>query len=202
MQHNKTKELKRREAIKMTALILGYGLTAGATSMALNGCSVDDSSNWKPEFFSKEEIKTVYAIAERFIPATDTPGAKELMLDRFIDFNLNLNYDPDVQSIVQKFVKDLDQLSKEKNGFNFYKLTQKEKDDLLVPILKESIENITDWKDLDDEEKSGILILRELSVLGYCCDENIMQNHFIFDPVPGEYNGCIDYAEVGGVWAL
>ena len=202
MQQRKSEELNRREALKTTALLLGYGLSAGTSALVLKGCSVDQSSKWKPAFFNSEQLETVLAIADRFIPKTNTPGARDLNLDRFIDYNLNANYDPEVQSMVQDFVIEIDEISKEKNGFVFHKLTKKEKDELLVPILRDGIDKIDDWVDLDDEDKNGLLILRELSVLGYCTNETIMQEHLIFDPVPGEYRGCINYDEVGGVWAL
>jgi len=44
---------------------------------------------WKPLLFDDHQARTVEALAEQIIPATDTPGAKEAGVAEYIDLILN-----------------------------------------------------------------------------------------------------------------
>ncbi len=43
----------------------------------------------KPQFFDEHQNETVVALTELIIPATDTPGAKEAQVNRYIDLMLS-----------------------------------------------------------------------------------------------------------------
>ena len=42
-------------------------------------------ADWKPVFLDAHQDATLVALADRIIPATDTPGAKAALVNRFID---------------------------------------------------------------------------------------------------------------------
>ncbi len=42
-------------------------------------------SDWKPVFLDAHQNETIIALSDLIIPATDTPGAKEALVNRFID---------------------------------------------------------------------------------------------------------------------
>jgi hypothetical protein len=44
---------------------------------------------WKPVFFDAHQNETVIALNDLIIPATDTPGAKAALVNRFIDLVLS-----------------------------------------------------------------------------------------------------------------
>ncbi|MBI3211008.1 MAG: gluconate 2-dehydrogenase subunit 3 family protein [Candidatus Solibacter usitatus] len=57
-------------------------LTAAAPGLAQN-------NSWKPKLFDAHQNETVVALTELIIPATDTPGAKAALVNRYIDLLLN-----------------------------------------------------------------------------------------------------------------
>jgi hypothetical protein len=43
-------------------------------------------------------------------------------------------------------------------------------------------------------------MMKELALLGYFHSEKIGMEYLAYDPIPGPYQGCIDYGDVGKVW--
>src|SRR3954468_2117884 len=77
--------MDRREALKRTALMMGGILSAPTIFGILNGCTAKPTIDWKPEAFSEDQGILVSQVSEIIIPKTDTPGAKEVGVPRFID---------------------------------------------------------------------------------------------------------------------
>src|ERR1700730_6042050 len=46
--------------------------------------------NWKPAFFDSGQNETLIVLSDVIIPATDTPGAKEALVNRFLDLMLSV----------------------------------------------------------------------------------------------------------------
>ncbi len=101
--------MKRRELIRrgvfagaVAALRPGLAMTRSATQAAGAAGSSEltpaqsgvDASNdlaapgWKPKFFDEHQNDTVMVLSDLIIPATDTPGAKEALANRYIDLVL------------------------------------------------------------------------------------------------------------------
>ncbi|HEV2352107.1 MAG TPA: gluconate 2-dehydrogenase subunit 3 family protein [Terriglobia bacterium] len=102
---NQARNPGRREALKKIALggvsagaasafpILGQaGVTpamARAAHMHPAGPEAAPDPDWKPLFLDAHENETVEALTDLIIPATQTPGAKAALVNRFIDLMLN-----------------------------------------------------------------------------------------------------------------
>jgi hypothetical protein len=82
----------RRELFRRT-LLGAAGLAAGAVNPASAReipADFDASKDlarddWKPSFLDDHQNETLIALSEQVIPKTDTPGAKEALVNRFID---------------------------------------------------------------------------------------------------------------------
>jgi gluconate 2-dehydrogenase gamma chain len=46
--------------------------------------------NWKPAFLTDQQNETLIVLSDVIIPATDTPGAKEALVNRFLDLLLSV----------------------------------------------------------------------------------------------------------------
>ena len=77
--------MNRRDALKNTLLAMGYTITIPSLISIFNSCNSNTSSSFKPLFLSAEQATLIAELAETILPKTQTPGAKQLNIDRFID---------------------------------------------------------------------------------------------------------------------
>lgn len=206
--------MNRRDAIKKTSLILGTTISASMVAGVMNGCQAPLDPNWTPSFFTTDQIKTVSEIAERILPRTYTPGAKDAKVHRFIDI---LYKDCEASESQQKFLDGLSRLDQDAEtvyGKPFVDLTDVQKDELLAAMdkggsstsdqgLASELANEGEDSvgvDLDDQEFFDTI--RQLTLLGYFTSEIGAKEALVFDQIPGDYIGCIPYEKVGGSWAM
>jgi glucoside 3-dehydrogenase (cytochrome c) hitch-hiker subunit len=91
--------MKRRELFRRTLLgTIGAAVTSTLPSEAAahlhfarefppnQDASAELSrSDWKPVFLDQHQNETLIVLSDLIVPATDTPGAKEALVNRFID---------------------------------------------------------------------------------------------------------------------
>jgi hypothetical protein len=188
--------MNRREAIKRTALLMGGTLSASAMLGVLNGCKAEPAIDWAPQFFTPEEGSLVETIAERIIPRTDTPGAKDAGVPAFIDAMMKDFYGEKERNAFREALKKVDVDAKAAHGKIFSKLAPEQQDELLKKYDQEAF----------DQAKAGgdphfFRTMKELTLLGFFTSEAGATEFLKYDPVPGDYKGCIPYAEVGRAWA-
>jgi len=193
--------MKRREAIKKTAFVLGYAVSASAVAAVMSGCQADTKTpldDWKPESFSATQINTIREAAERIVPATDgIVGAKDVMVERFID-EIAKSYKEDE---VQFFKENLDQLEADaKAAYNksFADLENDQMDVMITAIMNRA------KGEMESDVPSFFLQLKEMALLGYFTSEKVGEEVLNYDPVPTRYDACIDLSTVknGRIWSL
>ena len=190
-------KIDRRDALKTLGMLTGYAITAGAASAFLAGCKADQKpikGKNASSLFNEEQMKTIAEIAERMLPKTDTPGAKEAGVDQYISMALTNYYKAEDQKIFLDKFQTFDKIAIDKYKKKFVELNDQNKDDVLKIMAEE-------WK---KNEKNDHIFkeFRDLVVTGYCTSEVGAKQLLKYDPIPGPYKGCIDRSEVGGVWAL
>ena len=77
--------INRRKALEKTSILIGGMISSSVWMAVLNGCEAPKEAGWKPNFLTKEEIITLENLVDILIPITDTPGAKDALVHRFID---------------------------------------------------------------------------------------------------------------------
>ena len=87
---------------------------------------------YKPRSFSSAEFETVSQIAERIIPATDTPGAIGAGVPQYIDRVVSLN--PEHKRRFQAGLVLIDKESKRRFRKKFVKLSEAQQVELLTPL--------------------------------------------------------------------
>lgn len=179
--------MERREILKISAVILSYSLSGAATAALLGGCKVDISEDWSSSVLDNKTLELVREVAGRIIPKTDTPGAKEAKVERYIDMALKNNYTDDARDQFIKELKQFDQIAETEFQSSFSACTDEEKD-LVLSIMWEN------RSDIFQEVKS-------LVVTGFLTSEEGATMAMKYDPVPGEFIACMDLSDVGGRWA-
>lgn len=190
--------MKRRSLLKSGIYITGYTFLVGGTLSSITSCRQENTSldGWQPTFLTSKEAELVADIAEHIIPKTDTPGAKEALVHQFIDENVQLNLTPEQQRQFREGLKSFDVNANKLFQKNFSALSEDEKIELLKEMDTEANAN-------DKTNEPPIFsVLKDMTIFGYCTSEVGAKEFLIFDQIPGAYQGCIDYAEVGGTWAF
>jgi len=187
--------MERRDILKASAIFLGYGLIGGASVAVLNGCKADKSDDWVPSFFTEEEIAILAEAAERIIPKTDTPGAKDAMVHRYIDEAVQNNFKKEKQDKFKEGVAVFDLKSNELFSKKFVDISDEEKDQILQSLVEAS-------KNKNDLDRAVFPTLKSLVVAGFFTSEVGATKALIYDPIPGPYQGCIPFSEVGGLYSL
>jgi len=87
-------------------------------------------ANWKPLFLDEHQNETLIILSDLMIPATDTPGAKEALANRYIDLVLAAEK-PETQRAFLNSLSYLDGESMKRSKRAFRYLSREEQDDLL-----------------------------------------------------------------------
>jgi hypothetical protein len=92
-----------------------------------------NNPNWKPLFFTDEQNQTTAALCDVIIPATDTPGAKQAMVNRYVDLVLSAE-SSEAQSAFAKSLKFIDDESARVYRKPFRALSMDEQVEVLIPM--------------------------------------------------------------------
>ena len=200
--------MKRRDAIKQTAIILGGTISAGSIMGVMSGCKAEPTLDWNPSFLSSNQAALVAEIAETILPATSTPGAKDVGVPQFIDEMLN-GYSTEKEK--QGFLKGLETLEKTCNnahGKSFLDFDETERKGVITAFMNKAIEErespeyIAALSSEDKPAKPFFDMMKELTCLGYFTSEKIGTEVLRYDPVPGEYIPCMPLKEDENSWSI
>lgn len=137
--------MKRRELLKAgafagavaalrPAMAQGQDKKANAElTPAQNGVDASNdlsAPGWKPKFFDEHQNETLIVLSDLIIPATDTPGAKEALVNRYIDLVLAAEK-PEAQKSFLNSLSFLDGEAMRRYKTAFRYLTRQDQDDLL-----------------------------------------------------------------------
>ncbi len=94
--------LTRRQALHRMGLALGGIATAPVLAGVLGGCrtpSGDAATSYAYQTLNENQQRTLAALVDQIIPATDTPGAAEVGVPQFIDKMLAEWYAPEQRDV-------------------------------------------------------------------------------------------------------
>ena len=181
--------MKRRAALKKTALLLG-GTSISAVSLTTlwQKCSPQKSPEWTPHFFSRQQFDTISAIAEQIIPETETLGAKGVGVDRFIDLLIKDVYSKKEQDQFLEGLIEFEQQCQRELGKNLYdcELSQKQ-----IFLRKHQTEMLQLVKVNKETQQPFFLKVKELTLWSFFTSEQGIKQNLLYRPVPGKYKGCI-----------
>lgn len=195
--------MNRREALKGTAMIFGYAVTGSTVAALMQSCDTGAKLTWVPQVLSESQAKTLSAVVDRILPATDTPGALDVGVDQFIDRMLKTVFPEEIQN---GFSTGLDEFNASANstfGKDFVKLKPEQQDELIRQYEEKSgplPSSIWVFSNGEPKDFPFYRMMKELALMGYFQSERIGKEVLAYDPIPGVYQGCIPYGDVGKVW--
>jgi hypothetical protein len=187
--------MKRREALKKIAYLMGGAISATTMGVLFESFTVyNPEQNYTYSFLPTDE--EIFAeFAEVILPTTaNSPGAKAAGLGNLIPLIIKDCYPPDLQKVFKNGFDDM--LVKCKTKFNkeFLSLSNDEKNLLMGELKQETIDN--------NREPSFFLIARDLTLLGYFSSEIGCTIAREYLPIPGKYDGNVDYIPGQKAWAI
>jgi Gluconate 2-dehydrogenase subunit 3 len=195
--------MNRREALKL----IGYAVPLTAATDLFLSCQSEAkvSLEWKPVFLTDKQANILAEVAETILPKTQTPGAKELGVPQFIDKMLKELLTAEDQKEFAEGLEKLDKDCKSVQGKAFSACTPQEREAYITKVDKEAASAPTTpsvW---------GITLgnpspppffrkLKGMVLFGYFTSEKVGKEVLTYDPVPGDFIGCMPLKEVGNAW--
>ena len=169
--------MQRRTALKTVALSIGSVITLPAWA---NTWSINSLPNQHFNLsFSKETL--LAEIVELIIPKTDTPGAKDLEINKFVVKMVADCYDKKAQEVFTKGLNSVDNVANKDYSKPFEQCDGKQKLAVLNAMLSSS----------NNDDKDFVELVKNITIQGYLNSEYVMTNLRKFEFVPGRYHGCV-----------
>jgi hypothetical protein len=139
---------------------------------------------------------TVVAIAELIIPQTDTPGAKALKVNEFIDLILTNWYDEADTSCFLSGLADLDKRCQRLHGKTFLDCTESQQNQLLSVLDRESIIAVSKEKVRSTsiagspDPQNFFYMMKKLTLVGYYTSRVGFVEELHHSIIPPAHAGC------------
>lgn len=221
--------MDRREVLKRLALLTGGALSISTMAGVLGGCRAGSApGTYQPRTLSTDQYELVATIAERIIPETDTPGARAAGVPEFIDRMLtDWMYAAERAHFLQELSR-VDALAQERFGRPFVQATEAQQVQLLQELEQEARQTeprrvvidratgqVVDGPDTSAEDMAQgrpprtltvalrpfFRVMKELTVVGYYTSEVGATQELRLNLVPGRYDACVPYDQIGRAWA-
>lgn len=195
--------MNRRDALKGTAMILGYAIAGSTVATLMQSCGTGEKLSWTPQILSENQAKILSSLLDRILPRTDSPGALDVGTDEFIDKILASAFPEKIQKGFAAGLDAFNSSAKSMQGKDFVKLEDSKKDEVIRDFEEKSGSlpgALWSYNFADGDEFPFYRMMKELALLGYFHSEKIGKEFLAYDPIPGPFQGCIDYGEVGKAW--
>ncbi len=197
--------MKRREALRKSAVLAGsVGLTPALVSL-LQSCQSQPRLEWTPQVLNESQARTIQALVDTILPKTDTPGGVEMKVDIFIDKVFAEMYNQEQQQTTLEQIDNFDRDCQQQFGASFGELSADDRVEMLkIAESSGGKFNGKVWGTAvgTQEPVSFYRSLKSLILWGFFTSQEIGKNVLSYDPVPGDYLGCIPLSEVGNTWSL
>ena len=183
--------MNRRELIRNISILTGA--TFLGADLFLVGCKRDRTNN-----FDTDDISFLDEVAETIIPKTNTPGAKEAAVGKFIALYATDCYSDADRKILFEGILKLNEVSNSKYGKDFIEITNLQKQELLM-IIDTEAKNHNNQK--EQPSIHYFTMMKQLTLLGFFTSEFGATQVLRYDPIPGKYEGCVPYKKGETSWA-
>jgi hypothetical protein len=197
--------MNRRNALRKTALLAGSAVAAPSLFSLLQSCKQQNRLEWTPIFLNEDQARFMTSFVDAILPKTDTPGALDVKADIFLDLVFAKTYDKKAQENMASEIDTFNANCKSNHGKVFADLSSEDKKAVLQKAESESGKfNPGVWGSaVGKQEPVGFYrSLKSMTIWAYFSSEEIGLNYLSYDPVPGEYKGCIPLSDVGNTWSL
>jgi hypothetical protein len=181
--------MNRRELLKLISTLTGITVAGG--DFFLSGCKTDNGPSIGS--FTESDIAFLEEVAETILPKTDTPGARDAQVGRFIAFYSTDCYDESQLGSLKGGIETLNDESEKKYGGGFMQITGSQREALLVEIDAEAKKYNGENKGQGTKAPHYFTLMKQLTLLGFFTSKPGATQVLRYVPVPGKYEGCVEY---------
>jgi hypothetical protein len=212
------RQMNRREAALAAAAM---GAIAAAPEQA---DAQSPRLNWTPRGLSAAQAQVLDVLAELIIPATDTPGAREAGVPRFVDQAVADYCTPAEAQAIRTGLDRAEADARAMYQTGFVALPYEQQANLLrrydaearaAPTLATTPAPTVGRGDTETglanqpapspkapPPRHFFAVLKELITVAYFTSELGATKAVRWDPNPGAYKGCVPLKEIGRAWAV
>ena len=205
-------KLNRREILERMTVVMGGAVSLTILSACDGGVSVpttEEAASMPLKALNQAQLDLVGDIADTIIPETDTPGAKGVNTHYLID-ELAANWmKAEERATFLANLTALDERIKAERGKTFSELSLAERGQVLDQLGEEMLamnsanDALGDITNSDDGKipKHIYREVRELTLFGYYTSEVGASEELLYDPIPGDFKGCVPLSDIGRAWS-
>lgn len=197
--------MDRRAALKKTAMAAGSVALVPSLFSLLQSCQKKPRLSWEPIFLTVNQAELISTLVDTVLPKTESPGALDMKVDLFIDVVFAKLFNKTAQQTMIAQMEQFNTTCEEKFGSIFSELSVQDREEFLKEEESASGKyNGKVWGTAVGEQKpvGFYRTIKSLALWGYFSSEEIGKNVLNYDPIPGEYLGCIPLSDVGKTWSL
>lgn len=194
--------MNRRDLLKSSALFVGYAVSAHVWS-GCQSATPPIKLNWTPVFLSNHQAQTVDDITECLLPRTQTLGAKDLNVGRFVDKMLKETLSEVEQKAFLNSLNAFDYVCKNEYGASFSACSPEEQLAFVLKIDKTPVKyppSVFGVKLGKLPPTLAFKRIKEWALLGFFTAQEIGEKVLSFDPMPGTYVACMPISDIGNAW--
>ena len=178
------------------AMALGHSVHARLTPTAQSS-TLSGAPSYVFRTLGADQSAAVAEIAERILPATDTPGAKAARVDEFIDLMLTEWFTAEERHAFLRGLGQLETASRSRHQTAFTELEPEQMDGLLNAAEQEAVATREDVVVADGAAASDVSpasgpffdVMKWLTLFGYYTSEVGMTEELEWEVFPGTYDG-------------
>ena len=185
--------MERREALRNIAYLMGGAISATTMGVLFESFQVYDPAKNSYSYSATDE-EILAEFAEIILPTTaSSAGAKAAGVGTLIPILIKECYPPKLQEVFKNGFEAM--LTKSKSKFNkeYLNLNNDEKNQLMSELRQETIDA--------NNAPSFFLLARDLTILGYFSSEIGCTSAREYLPIPGKYDGDVEYKPGQKAWA-
>ena len=187
--------INRREAIKQAAYFMGGALSAPTILGVLQGCAAEAKAEWTPTFFTDQQAITVQELAETILPATETRGAKDLGVPKFIESMVSNVYSDEDRKLFMDGLAAFEKEMADQYSATFASLSKEQR--LGVASAKNAAMQDPANRPGPGEPAPFFWTFKELTLVGYFTTEYGATQILQYQLIPAQFDGCMPIEEAG-----
>jgi hypothetical protein len=190
--------MQRREALRILASAAALPLLSRQAFSMFQAVHEQLPAQAALKTLNPHQDATVTTIAEIIIPQTNTPGAKAVRVNEFIDLILTEWYEDEEKAIFLTGLTDVDARSRELYGKDFVECAEKSQVEMLQ-VLDDEVAVTREFnrrrrRNVPPERKFFFMI-KQLTLIGYYTSQAGFEQELHGEIIPPRHAGCVPMDE-------